>query len=442
MKKHWIRRFWFIPPVLVALAVLFVTPMIKTPPQKASVTERAVKVRVIRAPKIKVMLRTVGYGKTAPAKTWEAVAEVAGQVAWLSDQLKNGRIVEQGAELLRIDDSSYKLALTQAKSQLKALDVQYRATQASLTLEENSHALLLKGFERKRKLHARGALSSSVLEEAQRLILKDELTLQNLNNTLAINTAEREVLMTQGAVAELDLKHTVLIAPFDIRLTEVKVSHAQYANKGQLLFSADGIDSVEIEARFPIGKLRHLIAGLKPEKENGVDTPAVDRIPGVMDLDAIVRLRTATHTVDWEARVDRAAGVIDPQSQTLGVVVVVDNPYVKARPGQRPPLVRNTFVEVELRKKPKDKVVVIPVSALHDNKVYVVDREKRLEIRPVKTAYNQGGATFIIHGLKAEELVVVSDLIPAQTRMLLKPQEDKKVLNRLVKDATGKGRPK
>ena len=135
---------------------------------------------------------------------------------------------------------------------------------------------------------------------------------------------------------------------------------------------------------------------------------------------------------------DRVAGVVDPQTQTMGVVVVVDKPYEQARPGQRPALVRNTFVEVELKKKNKRKPVVIPTSAIHDGKVYVMDKERRLEIRRVKTAFIQGGSTAIAMGLEEGETLVVSDLIPAVQGMLLDPIEDKKVAKRLKMEATGR----
>lgn len=440
MEKKWLRRSWFVLPVLVALIVLLVAPRIKSPPEKIEAEERAVKVRVIEAPRIPIIPRAVGYGTTKAARTWEAVAEVAGQVAWISEELKGGKLIDQGTELLRIDDASYQLALTQTETQLNALEVKDKTTRASLALEESSQSLLRKDIERKRKLKDQGTLSASVFEEAERSLLKGEVLVQNLKNALALNAAERDVLQTQKANAELDLQRTRFIAPFDVRITDRKVNQAQYANKGQLLFSADSLEAVEIEARFPIGKLRPLMGGKNPA-EDEEDTPAVDRVPGALKLDARVRLKTATHTVEWDARVDRVSGLIDPQTQTLGIVVVVDKPYEQARPGQRPPLVRNTFVEVELRKKPKGKPVVVPTSALHDGKVYLLDGDNRLEIRPVKTVFIQGGAAAIGKGLEAGETLVVSDLVPASAGMLLAPMVDEKAMKRLKREATGqKGR--
>jgi multidrug efflux pump subunit AcrA (membrane-fusion protein) len=145
MQKKWIRRFWLVPLILLALIFFIVAPRVRRPPQKVAAVERAVKVRVITVPRIPILVKAVGYGTTEPARTWEAVAEVSGQVIWLSDELKSGKIVAQGTELLRIDDSSYQLALTQVEAQLNTLDVKNRITRASLALEKRSQSLLKKG---------------------------------------------------------------------------------------------------------------------------------------------------------------------------------------------------------------------------------------------------------------------------------------------------------
>lgn len=75
-------------------------------------------------------------------------------------------------------------------------------------------------------------------------------------------------------------------APFDIRITEVKANLAQYANKGQQLFSADGIASAEVEAQFAIGNLRPLIAANGKNEGDSKAVGALARAPGASRLDA------------------------------------------------------------------------------------------------------------------------------------------------------------
>ena len=428
--KTWIRRFWIVPPILVGVAAIAFAPLVKSGPQKTETPERAVKVRAMAIPELAVAPRAVGYGTVEPARTWEAVAEVSGQVVWVSDDLKDGRMVKAGVELLRIEDAYYRLDLAQAEAQLQASDVKDRSTRASLAIAEKEFALLRADYKRKEGLAAKGAVSTATAETARRQMLGGENQMQTLRNGIALNAAERQVLAAQKASAELNLQRTHIVAPFDVRVTDVRIGLAQYANKGQLLFTADGLDTAEIEAQFPIGNLRPLIGAVARGEEAGARQ-------GALGLRATVRLRTATHLVEWPARVDRVSGVIDPQTQSLGVVVAIDRPTEMSRPGERPPLFRNTFVEVELVSGPIDGQIVVPRSALHEDRLYVVDAENRLDIRTVVVDFALGGYAVLKKGAEPGERIVTSDLATAVKGMLLDPREDKKTKRLMVLEATG-----
>jgi multidrug efflux pump subunit AcrA (membrane-fusion protein) len=211
----------------------------------------------------------------------------------------------------------------------------------------------------------------------------------------------------------------------------VNIGVAQYANKGQLLFSADGLDVAEIAAQFPVGILRPLI-----NASEGSGGDAMRR--GALGLQAVVRLRTATHMVEWPARISHVGATIDPQTQSLGVVVAVDRPYAIAEPGERPPLLRNTFVEVELASPPLADQLVVPIDAVHDGFVYVVDGDSRLAKRQVKVRFAQNGYAVLDAGVAAGDRVVTSDLVSAVEGMLLAPQEDRKTKRQMILAATGK----
>jgi len=333
---------------------------------------------------------------------------------------------------LHINATKYQLSLNQVDAELEALIIKDLAIRSSLKLEERSYISLKKDIERKRKLLKQSTISSSDFETAERSLWKSESLVQNLKNTLAYNNSERKLLEIQKQKAQIELDNTRFIAPFDVRMTHKKINLEQYANKGQLLFSADDIRHVEVEARFPVGKLRPLLS-----KQNTIshinDLPALERVPGAVKLNALVRLRTATHAMEWQARVDRVSGIIDPETQSIGVVVIVDDPYEQAQPGKRPPLLRNTFVEVELSQTPETKSIVIPLSAIHNGHIYIVDQAQRLKIRKTKTSLIQDDVAVVTKGLKEGETLVVSKLIPAIEGMLLDTMEDKKALKRLKK---------
>lgn len=434
MKNKW-KRVWIIPPLVLAVGLVLILPKFKQPPKMVDPVERATKVRFIEAQRMGLVPKAIGYGSVTPSRSWESVAEVAGSVVWLSDQLKSGSLVKAGTELLHIDPAFYQLELQQRQRESNALQVKQKTQQDSLALEQRSLNSLLSERDRKHKLHKQGVVSASDREDMERAVIRAEAAVQNLKNNLALTKADLEVLETRIANAELQLKRTVVTAPFDVRITDLKVGVAQYANKGQLLFQADGIDQAEVEARFPIGRLRPLINSRNSSGEDSA-SPS-ERSPGALKLAAKVRLSTASHSIEWPARVTRVAGQVDPKTQTIGVVVAIDQPYTKAQPGKRPPLVRNTFVEVELSKQGRGKPLVIPASSMREGKVYIVNDENRLEARKVKAMVNQDGAIGLAKGVAEGERVLVRPPVPAVEGMLLDPVADDKAIKRLKK-ALGK----
>lgn len=431
LAKTWKRSLWFLPPILIGIAVVIAAPLMKSGPEVIEATERAVKVRVIKVSELDVVPRVTGYGKIVPARTWDAVAEVAGQVVWVADDLRDGRIITSGTELLRIEESDFRLALAQIEAQLQASEVKNKTARDNLVIAKQELGLLRREYERAEKLAARGTVSKSSLEAAERQMLGGEIQVKTLQNSLDLNSAEHQVLIAQRDAAKLNLERTRKVAPFNVRIGAVNIGVAQYVNKGQLMFSADGLDIAEVAAQFPVGTLRPLIDGSDPE---GMSSER----QGALGLQAIVRLHTATHTVEWPARVSRVSGTIDPQTQSLGVVVAVDRPFELAQPGERPPLRRNTFVEVELSSSPLEGQVVVPLNAVQNGNVYVVDADSRLDKRTVQVDFSQQGYAVLEQGVKPGERIVVSDLITAVEGMLLDPQEDRKVERQMIMEATGK----
>ena len=173
--------------------LVFVTHTKNRPPTKITV-EHAVKAMTINAPKIFLTPKSIGYGMTEASRTWEAVAEVDGQINWVSDKFKSGHLIAKGTDLLHIDKTKYQLSLAQVDAETEALEIKDLAIRTSLKLEERSYISLKKDIERKRKLLKQNTISSSDFETAERSLWKSESLVQNLKNTLAYNNSERKLL--------------------------------------------------------------------------------------------------------------------------------------------------------------------------------------------------------------------------------------------------------
>ncbi len=434
-----LKKLLILPPIALAAFVYVASGTSPKPPRAAEKKEKPTPVKVIGAKPTTVTPSILGYGSVQPGRSWDAVAQVAGPITWTSDSLRNGLLIKQGSELVRIDKREYELGLAQIDAQMAALDAKDETTRASLKIEQRALELQRTDFERKKKLRQQGSSSQAAVDNSERTVLAAQAKVQSLESTLKLNAAEREVLSRQKDIASLNVDRTHITAPFDIRLGTVEISQGQFVNKGQKLFGGDGIDVAEIIAQFPVGALGSLLG--KPDKagaplgtmQEGADSVSQRH----KSLKAKVMLRTASSIVQWNAKVDRVTEAMDPKTRTRGLVLTVKDPYGKATPGLRPPLVRDTAVQVVLMGPALDDKIAVPASAVRQGKVMVADADKRLRFKSVKPAYIQGNIMVLKSGLKKGDKVIVSDMPAPVEGMLLAPRPDKALQASVIAEASG-----
>ncbi len=447
-KKKWL----IILPILLGLAILIILVKSRSGPEQAPLTEKTRAVRVIEVPSVTVIPRAVGYGNVEPGMVWEAVAEVSGKIIEIHPKLKKGAILGADTVLLRIDPTDYELAIARTETDIQAtqaqlaeLQVKEANTRASLKIEQETLGLSEKELERKRKLVAKGTVSRSTVEQEERTVLAQKQSVQSHKNSLNLYPVERKLLeaqlarhQAQLASAKLDLERTTLQLPFHGRIAQVNVERTQYVRQGDVLAVADSISVAEVAAQIPMGRMRALV---RSQEIFSFANPSTVSLRRALGISAQVWLRGEGFSVKWPARLARLSDTLDPQTRTVGVIVEVDEPYGDIQPGIRPPLLKGLFVDVELRGKPRPDSLVIPRSALHDNEVYVVASENRLEKRVVQVDLVEPAFVSVSKGLQAGERVVISDLIPAIEGMLLSPALDPEALAVLLREAQGEGAP-
>jgi membrane fusion protein, multidrug efflux system len=121
------------------------------------------------------------------------------------------------------------------------------------------------------------------------------------------------------------------------------------------------------------------------------------------------------------------------------LIAVVDRPYEDAVPGERPPLMPGMFCHVALAAPPRPGQVVLPRTAVHNDSVFLVGPDNRLEKKPVTVDFAQSEFVVIASGLSGNERVVVSDPVFAITGMKVQPIIDDDLLQRLKQLAQAKG---
>ena len=439
------HRWLLLVPLTLGVAAFAWLVRTQANPEHAAAGETARPVRVIEAPVVAVVPRALGYGTVEPGTTWQAVAEVGGRVVEMHPQLEVGEALGAGTVLLRIDRTDYDLALARAQADILATEAQLAELEAretnagaSLAIERQALELATSELERQRELAARGTASRSVLDRQERDTLAQSQKVQAQVNALNLIPAQRQVLEAQlarlralTATAERDIERTTITLPLDARVAALSVERGEVVARGQMLVEADGIAVAEVAAQVPVSRMRGLIP---PEARRRSDTSDQD-VRALLGLSATVRHPEAVGGV-WEARFTRIGPTVDPRTRTVGVIVEVDEPYRRAEPGVRPPLVKGMFVEVELSGRPREGVVV-PRTAVHGGYVYVVTDENRLARRPVTVSLMQPTFVAVADGVQAGERIVVSDLFPAIEGMLLDPIDDPESLAALEADATG-----
>ena len=442
------RRWLILPAVLAGVGILFLLTKNRAEPERIEYLETARVVRTIPAPMLTVQPRFLGNGNVEPSNVWNGIAQVSGKIVAIDPMFKKGAVVPEGQFLLQIDPSDYELAVRQIETNIEAtraelaqIDVQEANSNASLAIEQDSLRISNAEMERKRRLVERGTISSSDFEREQRSVLSQRQTVQGLQNTIALYpverrrlTAELDRLAAQMAGARLDLDRTKVSAPFTGRVSEADVELYQYVRQADRLGVIDSIQQAQIEVQVPMLRVAQLL------RSEGIDDIQIAQtldLSTALGLSARVFLDRESLAAEWTGNVARFSDTLDPRTRTVGVIVEVDKPYSGVVPGVRPPLLKGLFVQVELSGRPRPDTLVIPRSALHGDSVYVVDENNRLQRRLVETTLIGSGFYGIGEGLEAQELIVVSDLVPAIEGMLLKPLDDEETLTRLRQAATG-----
>lgn len=438
------KKLLVFPAIGLGIAIFVSLLLNKAAPPAKPDQQRLRTVRIIEATPVNLVPRVLAYGEVQPANSWQAIPEVSGQVIEVHPQLKKGARLNKGAELVRIDPSDYQLQVAQREADLKSvqaqldeLDAKESNTQASLAIEKRTLALMEKQLNNLRKLYKKGLTSQDNVDNQQQDNLAQQLRVQNLNNELNLLPTQRKVLQASLNVsisnlerAQLDLQRTVIRLPFDALISLVDIEESQYVQAGQVLATADSTERVEIAAQVAIDKVSPLIPRNLPPAQIKPDT---------LGISASVRLNSGQLSSQWPARLLRANQELDPQARTIGIIVAIDQPYRYVKPGVRPPLFKNMFVEVELSGMPLDKRLIVPRSAVHANQVYVLDSNNQLRLRPIETDFSQGNFVVVKTGLSAQEKVIVSDLNPAIVGEQLNPVLDQQLAEQLRQEATGAG---
>ncbi|MCP4934493.1 MAG: hemolysin D [bacterium] len=456
MATSWKRRILILPPIILAVLLLALVLKNKKAPEQIKVIEQSRSVRTISITPTSAVPRILGYGVVEPGRVWNAVAQVSGRIIKVHPKFKKGAYLKKGTQIVQIAPDDYRIAITQAKANIRAADAKLKElklgkgnTEASLAIERQSLAINEREYKRSLSLKKRGTIAQATLDKEYRNLLNQRKRVLDFENTLKLiptqisaQIEQKAISVSQEETARLNLGRTKITLPFDARIATANVEVTQFVGAGTSLGTIDSIARAEIPAQIPMTQFRGLLKaaaqGATPKPQE-INEGAISKLAKHLGMKALVRVRFNENVVEWPATVVRISDTVDPKTRTIGAIVSVDEAYKHVIPGERPPLVKGMFMEVEISTRKLENQIVIPRSALHAGKVYLVDDRNRLVIKPVRVKLVQGDFVIIASGLSAKDQIIVSDLSPAIKGMLLKTKNDATVSSRLKNQASGKG---
>ncbi len=289
---------------------------------------------------------------------------VSGQVIRVADDFVPGRVLPEGAELLRIDPADAKDALAQARSALKR-------AQSELAME--------RGRQEVAKVE-RAQVTQPLTEEQEALILR---TPQLRAAQAAVTSAEADLRQAELAVAR-----TTVTAPFRALVVDRTASTGSQIGPGESVGTLLDVDRFWVEL-----------------------TLATRHLPFLGDTGSRVWLRdhAAWPEGTWrEATLDSVVRQVDAQTRMARLLVVVDDPL--GLDAQAPALLAGSFVKARIETAPLNDVIRLPLAWLRKGSTVWEMEDESLRIRQVDVVLEDARHAYIAGGLSPDAKVVTTDL--------------------------------
>jgi RND family efflux transporter MFP subunit len=289
-----------------------------------------------------------------PRTEIELLAETPGRVLGETSALEAGAFFEKGSLLVQLDPTDARLALERAEARVLQVRSEVRIAKARLT--------------RQLSLAARDVASAAQVEEGE--------------HALAVSEASLRGALAERDQARRDLSRTDVRAPFEGRVRERYVDSGQFVVRGTALARLYAVDYAEVRLPVAASELGFLETG--------------------GNASATVRLRAsfAGEDLEWQARLARIEGAIDPRTRMIHVIARVDDPYARRAGATHPPLTVGLFVEAEIEGRAFADAFLVPRAALQGSgRLAVVDAQDRNRLRAVTVIRRDGDRVLIGDGI-------------------------------------------
>jgi len=445
-----------LPALLLSGSVYAVLLLGKEAPKKPQKppSNKATLVSVVQPAEHTGGITIKANGVAVPFRELQIASQVGGRIVFKADGLQEGRYVEAGNTLFKIDRRDFEITIERLQQQIKqsaamvkALEIELSNTERLVSIARETQQLELREVARIERLLKTKAGTEADLDRVKRgeLEIREELTL--LENTSRNTTAQlvalqqtSELNKVQLKQAELDLERTDIKAPFSGVVISVDAEADSVVNAGDALAVIEDTSAVEV-----LCSLRNQDANIVLSQQS--DAAIAGSAYALPPLVATIRYERGGRTFLWEGVLDRQDGLgLDEKTRTLPCRIVVNHPQASdvipsGENSRALALVRGMFVSVELQAEAPSPMLSVNETSVRPGKRLWLMRDGKLHMAPIQIVCVQNGKVLIDQtdgGLSADDAVIVSPVPNAREGipLMLKGKEKKKPKGKLPPEQT------
>ena len=397
-KSGFLRKFLMIfIPIAIVVGFVILTSIIIALNKKPEEKKRAFNTLAVIADYAvidDVQLSVTTQGEARPRTEIDLVPEVGGKVVYVSPNFVEGGIIRKGETLFRIEDSDFKINVIRAQASI--------AQAEQVLIREKAEGEIARvDYEEL----GRGQASDLALRKPQQA---------QAEASLLAARAELEA-------AELQLKRTAVRAPFDGRVRSKSSDLGQFVSPGRTLGRIFSTNIVEVRLPLTDSDLSKVDLPIAYVAKNRASAPNV-----------VLSATIAGKTRKWNGKIMRTDSTYDTQTRALFAIAEVFDPYGAGASENGIPLPPGLFVDATIKGKTFEGVIVLPRDGLRpEDEVYVVDDKGQVDIRVAEVLDTNAQEAYLLSGVDAGDLVVLSPMEKSRVSMTLKvldAKDPKKVL--------------
>lgn len=369
-------RTLFLSVALIAAAVAVVYIINSTEPKaerETATLRRAMLVDVMEVKRDTYRPVIVETGTVTPAREIQLAPQVGGRIVDLHPEFIPGGFVEAGEVILQIEKDDYENMLSTRKSELIEAETE-------LAIEMGRQQVAQRDFE---------LLGQRLPDGENTLVLREP--------QLAAAKTRIDAAKAAYEQAELDLKRTAVISPFDAQILNRMADLGSQISAGMPVAVIIGVEQYWI------------IATVSPSKLPFITFPKGNEVGSEVTL---VKRGASGMGGKRTARLFRLIGELESNTRLARVVIVADDPLsLSPESGELPPLLIGEFLEVQIQGKILENVVRLPLDYLRkDDTAWIMNDEDKLEVRKLGIRFKDSNHAYIDKGIGNGERIVTSNL--------------------------------